>query len=215
MDKFSKILSEAKRHFANARGSHDFNHVERVLKMALHIGKKEGGNMKILKLAAILHDIGRHEADKSKGKTDHAKDGAHSAAEILRKHNISAEKIAKIAHCIEAHRYRGTIKPQTLEAKILFDADKLDSIGAIGIGRAFLFAGELGAKLHNTGKNTDEILKTQEYGKEDTAYREFLVKLRHIKSRMLTKEGRLLAKERHDFMVKFFRKIKQEMKGRI
>lgn len=206
-----KILAEAKKHFANTHGSHDFDHVERVLKMAMHIGKKEKANLEILKLAAILHDIGRHKSDKQKGQTDHAKDGATVAAEILKKYKFSKEKIAKITHCIEAHRFRTKTKPKTLEAKILFDADKLDSIGAIGIGRAFLFAGELKAKLHNSNMSDAEILQTKEYGCEDTAYREFLVKLRHIKGRIQTKEGRRLAKKRHDFMVEFFKRMKREI----
>lgn len=207
---FEKILHESKKNFTQARGSHDFDHVERVLKMAMHIGKKERADLEILKLAAVLHDISRHDSDKSNGQTDHAKDGADLGAKILRKHKIPDEKISRIIHCIESHRFRSKIKPQTLEAKILFDADKLDSIGAIGIGRAFLFAGEIGARLHNSEKSDREILKTDEYGKEDTAYREFLVKLRHIKSRMHTKEGCRLAKDRHDFMVEFFKRMKKE-----
>lgn len=216
MNIFEEILKETKKHFTSTHGSHDFDHVERVLKMAIHIAKKEQKNnhkidFEILKLATILHDIGRHGSDKEKGQTDHAKDGATIATEILKKYKFSKEKIAKITHCIEAHRFRTKTKPKTLEAKILFDADKLDSIGAIGIGRAFLFAGEIGAHLHNTEKSDMEILQTKEYGREDTAYREFLVKLRHIKGRMQTKEGHRLAKERHAFMVEFFKRMKREI----
>lgn len=210
MKNFEKILSEARKYFKNARGSHDFDHVERVLKMALRIGKKEGTDLEILSLAAILHDVKRNDADKNKGKTDHAIIGADLAAEILRKYNYNEKTITAVQHCIAAHRYRSTVKPKTLEAKVLFDADKLDSIGAIGIGRAFLFAGELKAKLHNTRMSDTEILATKEFSKEDTAYREFLIKLRYIKSRMKTREGRRLAKERHAFMVEFFKKMKQE-----
>lgn len=220
MNIFEEILKETKKYFTLAHGSHDFDHVERVLKMATHIAKKEQTenhkvDLKILKLAAILHDIGRHGSDKAKGQTDHAKDGATLAAEILKKYKFSEEKIAKITHCIKAHRFRTKTKPKTLEAKIIFDADKLDSIGAIGIGRAFLFAGEIGAKLHNTGKSDTEILQTKEYGKEDSAYREYLVKLRYIKDRMQTHEGNRLAKERNTFMVEFFKRLKKEMNGRI
>ncbi len=216
MDKsFKKILAETKKHFMNSRGSHDFDHVERVLKMALHIGKKEKADLEILKLAAILHDVQRNDADKKHGKIDHAISGAEVAGKILRKYKYDEKTIAAVHHCIAAHRFRNDIKPKTLEAKVLFDADKLDSIGAIGVGRAFLFAGELKAKLHNTKMSDDKILATKEFSKEDTAYREFLVKLRHIKSRMQTKEGRKLAKERHSFMVEFFKRMKKEMDGLI
>lgn len=213
MNKFNQILKEAKKHFVNARGSHDFDHVERVLKMALHIGKKEGADLEVLKLAAILHDVSRKSADEQKGKVDHAKEGALAAREILEKFAIPESKIAAICHCIEAHRFRNEIKPRTLEAKILFDADKLDSIGAIGIGRAFLFAGEIGAKLHNAVAT--DVSKTAEFSLEDTAYREFMVKLRFIKSRLQTREGRRLAKNRHKFMLDFFKRLNKEMTGRI
>ena len=82
--------------------------------------------------------------------------------------------------------------PETTEAKILFDADKLDSIGAVGIGRAFLFAGEVGARLHNKDR---DLSPTKPYTKEDTAYREYMVKLRHSREKMLTKEGRRIAED--------------------
>jgi uncharacterized protein len=99
----------------------------------------------------------------------------------------------------------------TLEAKILYDADKLDSIGAVGIGRAFLFAGQMGAKLHND-RDVD-ILDCKPYSKEDTAYREFKFKMSKIKDRMLTLEGRRLAEERHVFMEVFFERLEKETKG--
>jgi uncharacterized protein len=101
--------------------------------------------------------------------------------------------------------------PQTLEAKILYDADKLDSIGAVGIGRAFLFAGQTGAKLHN--ESDVDILACKPYSKEDTAYREFKFKMSKIKDRMLTPEGKRLATERHNFMEVFFERLERETKG--
>jgi len=105
-----------------------------------------------------------------------------------------------------------TIHSGYKEAKILFDVDKLDAIGAVGIGRAFLFAGEIGAKLHD--KNVD-IKKTKEYTKDDSAYREYLVKLRKIKNRMFTKEGKKIAREKHGFMVNFFNRLNKEIDGKL
>ncbi|MEK7547592.1 MAG: HD domain-containing protein [Patescibacteria group bacterium] len=212
MNIFNKILPEAKKFFLDARGSHNFEHTERVMKLCMHIGKKEKADLKILKIAAVLHDIGRKFEDESKGKICHAKKSAELARKILKKYNFPQSKIEKVAHCIEAHRFRNEITPQTLEAKVLFDADKLDSIGAIGIGRAFFFANEVGAKLHES-LNETEILKTKPYTKDDTAYREFVVKLRHIKGKMLTREGKRLAKERHKFMVEFFERLEKETSG--
>ncbi len=207
-----KIREEAKKYFLDAKPTHDWSHVERVYNLCMHIGKKENADLEILGIAALLHDIGREQEDKTKGKLDHAIIGAEMAREILKKHNFKEDKINKIVHCIETHRFRNNKVPETKEAKVLFDADKLDAIGAIGIGRAFLFSGEVGARLHISDI---DINNTKEYTKEDTAYREFLVKLSKIKDRMLTDEGKRIAEERHRFMVKFFNRLNEEVKGNL
>ncbi|MFH2136668.1 MAG: HD domain-containing protein [Patescibacteria group bacterium] len=206
-----KIKIKAKKFFLNARGSHGWDHIERVYNIALHIGRKEKADLEILKLAALLHDISREYADKQNGNVCHAEHGAEKAKSILKKFNFPAEKIEKITHCIKCHRFRGKNIPKSKEAKILFDADKLDAVGAVGIGRAFLFAGEIGARLHNS---EIDIEKTKAYSKEDTAYREFALKLSKIKDRMLTREGKNLAQERHKFMVEFFKKLDKEIAGK-
>jgi len=210
MDFIENIKTEAKSYFTKARGSHDWDHTERVYNLCLRIGKEENVDMEIIKLAAILHDIGREEEDGLNGKICHAERGAILARQILEKHDVEENKIAKITHCIETHRFRGDKIPQSKEAKVLFDADKLDSIGAVGIGRTFLFAGEVGARLHN--KEVD-IEKTKPYTVEDTGYREFIVKLSKIKDKMLTSEGKKIAEERHNFMVKFFDRLNEEVDG--
>ena len=212
MDLFNQIKDEAKKFLSTAKGSHDWDHTERVYNLCMHIGKKEGADFEILKLAAILHDIGREYEDKSGGKICHAEKGVALARELLEKYNLEKEKIDKIIHCIESHRFRGNKTPRSKEAKILFDADKLDCIGAIGIGRAFLFSGEVGAKLHN--KDVD-IEKTKPYTKDDTAFREFAVKLKRVKDRMLTVEGKRIAEERHKFMVDFFARLNKEIDGEL
>ena len=212
MDMVEQIKKRAKKFFSNSKGSHNWEHTLRVYNLCLHIGEKENADMEILKIAAILHDIGREYQDRSNGKICHAEKGAQLARELLSEFKIEKEKINKIIHCIETHRFRGNKAPKSKEAKILFDADKLDSIGAVGIGRAFLFAGEIGAKLHN--KNVD-INKTKPYTKEDTAYREYMVKLRKVKGRMFTDESKRIAEERHNFMVKFFDRLNKEIDGRL
>jgi len=212
MNTFVKVKQEARNILNDSRGSHDWEHTLRVYRLAEHIGKVEQGNLEIVLLAALLHDIGRHHQDISNGKVCHAKKGAEMAREILTKENLPEEKIEQIYHCISSHRFRDNNKPRTLEAKVVFDADKLDAIGAVGVGRAFLFAGEVGAKLHNPDV---DIANTEAYTKEDTAYREFMVKLRKIKTRMLTSEGRRLARERHRFMIDFFERLNQEVDGKI
>ncbi|MBW2554777.1 MAG: HD domain-containing protein [Deltaproteobacteria bacterium] len=212
MDVLVQIKKEAKRYFENAKGSHDWEHTERVCNLCIHIGKEEKADIEILKLAAILHDIGREYQDKTNGRVCHAEKGALLARELLGKHAMDKERIDKVIHCIECHRFRGDRIPQSKEAKVLYDADKLDSIGAVGIGRAFLFAGEVGAQLHNIGV---DIEKTEPYTKEDTAYREFMVKLKKVKDKMLTEEGKRIAEERHAFMEEFFDRLNKEVEGNL
>jgi uncharacterized protein len=212
MDVLVQIKKEAKRYFENAKGSHDWEHTERVCNLCIHIGKEEKADIEILKLAAILHDIGREYQDKTNGRVCHAEKGALLARELLGKHAMDKERIDKVIHCIECHRFRGDRIPQSKEAKVLYDADKLDSIGAVGIGRAFLFAGEVGAQLHNIGVDVE---KTEPYTKEDTAYREFMVKLKKVKDKMLTEEGKRIAEERHAFMEEFFDRLNKEVEGNL
>lgn len=206
------LRREAQRRFIGSKGSHDWEHTERVLTLALHLAKVEGADRTVVACAAILHDIARGEEDQGSGRSDHAVRGAEMARELLRDQGMDPVTIDRIAHCIETHRFRNQLEPQTLEAKVLFDADKLDSIGAVGVGRAFLFAGEVGAKLHNSGV---DIEKTLPYTEEDTAYREYMVKLRKVKDKILTSEGRRLAQARHDFMVDFFKRLELEVQGQV
>ncbi|MBN2038508.1 MAG: HD domain-containing protein [Spirochaetes bacterium] len=212
MDLTEKITERAKEFFADSKGSHDWDHTLRVYNTCMHIGRKENADMEILKIAAILHDIGREHQDKHNGKYCHAEQGAILAKKLLSEFQMDENKISRIIHCIETHRFRGSLIPESREAKILFDADKLDSIGAVGIGRAFLFAGEIGAKLHD--KNVD-IETTESYSRDDTCYREYLVKLRYVKERMQTNEGRRIAEERHNFMVEFFNRLNREIEGNL
>jgi len=208
----NQIKKEAKKFFAEARGSHGWDHTLRVHNLCRHIGKKENADMEILEAAALLHDIGRKYQDECKGKICHAEKGAKLAENMLSKLGVDEGKIKMIVHCIETHRSKNEKIPISKEAKVLFDADKLDSIGAVGIGRAFLFAGEVGAKLHNSDV---DISKTRPYTREDTAYREFKVKLVKIKDNLLTEEGRRIAEERHQFMVEFFERLEKEIKGEL
>jgi uncharacterized protein len=205
------LIEYAKKRFVTARGSHDWDHTERVYRLCMHIGRVEGADLEVLAVAAFLHDVGRSYEDESKGSVCHAEKGAEIARTLLVSYPLSDEKKQNIVHCIGSHRFRGNNAPGTLEARILFDADKLDSIGAIGIGRAFLFAGEVGAKLHNPEA---DLHNTRPYSEEDTGYREFKLKLSKIKDRMLTAEGNRLAGERHTFMEGFFKRLQQEYEGK-
>ncbi len=192
-------------------GCHGPDHSLRVEETALFIGAQMGARQDILQAAAILHDIGRRFETASQGAVCHAEKGAQMAGEILAKLGICKADNKAICDVIGSHRFRSSNMPTSLEAQILFDADKLDSIGAIGIGRAFLFAGQIGSRLHNGSR---DISGTTSYSTEDTAYREFKVKMCKVKERMLTPVGRQLAIERHDFMEIFFRRLETEIFGR-
>ena len=196
--------------FSNARGSHDWEHTQRVYNLCMHIGQVERADLEVLEIAAFLHDVGRSCEDEAKGGVCHAEKGADMAGELLAEYSISEEQRANIIHCIRTHRFRGNHRPETLEAKVLFDADKLDAIGAVGIARAYLFAGEVGAKLHNPDVEPED---TAPYSEEDTGYREYKLKLSRIKDRMLTSGGRRMAEERHGFMEAFFNRFTEEYEG--
>jgi uncharacterized protein len=207
-----EIKSFAMTCFAGARGSHAWDHTERVTNLCGHIGRVEGADWEVLEIAALLHDVGRPYEDEAQGSICHAEKGAEIAQKLLARHDIPDEQKANIVHCIRSHRFRGNHGPRTIEAKVLFDADKLDAIGAVGIARTYLFAGEVGAKLHNPRVEPDE---TAPYTEEDTGYREYKLKLSRIRDRMLTAEGRRIAETRHTFMEMFFQRLNEEYEGNV
>ncbi|MFZ7125969.1 MAG: HD domain-containing protein [Desulfobacterales bacterium] len=206
-----RIREMARRCFDDTPGSHDWDHTLRVYCLCERIGPEENAEMTILRAAAYLHDIGRTHQDRSQGEVCHAVKGAEMAAAILNQLGLSPGQTENILHCIRSHRFRGNGSPRTIEARVLFDADKLDSIGAVGIARAYQFAGEVGAILHNPDNCIDD---TRPYTRDDTGYREYRVKLCRIKDRMLTRTGRRLAEDRHGFMAAFFDRLLEEVAGR-
>ena len=167
--------------------------------------------MDVLLASAYLHDIARRHQDDSNGAVCHAEKGAQLAAAIVNKLPLTANQKENILHCIRSHRFRGNHTPRTPEARVLYDADKLDAIGAVGVARAFLFAGEVGARLHSDDPN---IEAARTYSADDTGYREFKVKLSKIKDRILTREGRKLAVDRHTVMEEFFNRFIEEYEGK-
>jgi len=206
----AEIRRYAQTYFAESTGCHGWDHTERVLALARRIARVEGADLAVVSAAALLHDIGRREESASNGTCCHAARGAEIACQFLSSQAVPPEIIQRIVHCIAAHRFRNSLAPESLEARILFDADKLDSIGAVGIGRAFQFAGEVGARLHDPAVDP---ANSRPYSMEDTAYREYLVKLRYLKDRMLTATGRRLAAERSAFMDTFFTRLNDEVAG--
>ena len=208
-----RVMERMRAVFSGVQGGHDLDHTVRVYVNACRIAEMElppedAESLRIVRLAALLHDCARPEEDRAKGKICHASRGRVKSAEILRELGCTDENlIHAVSECVGRHRYRGRDLPSALPEKIVYDADKLDSIGATGIARALHFASQAGARIHNTA---EQALAGKEYGPEDTAYREYLVKLRHVSDRMLTESGRSLAERRNAFMKDFFDELNRE-----
>lgn len=192
-------------------GCHDLDHTRRVLANAEKLlDEIPEADSFCVKMAVWLHDTARPEEDKTSGKCCHALLGAEIAGSYLEQRNFPENLREKIVRAVLRHRFRGNIYPETIEEKIVFDADKLDSLGAVGIGRAFLFAGKCGARLHNSA---EEALGSPAYSVEDTAYREYLVKLRKLPEVMRTEPAKRIAVERAAFMETFFDVLDKEVNG--
>jgi uncharacterized protein len=204
-------IDEARRLYpADADSAHDFEHVLRVVHLADRIAQAEGADRDIVRTAALLHDIGLEH-----GRAGHETSAAAQARNILRGQACSDQFIAAVAHAIEAHRFRSGPAPRTLEAKVLFDADKLDSIGALGIARVFAFGGWRGQKLwaEVPSDYVDQMDGSEANPRQHTPVHEYVVKLSKIKDRMQTATGRAIAEERHTFMAAFFEQLGKEARG--
>ena len=205
---FRRLAGTVRKKLERASGCPDFDHTLRVLRNAELLAKElPAADLRIVRLAALLHDFARPEEMAAKGKLCHAVLGAELVRPLLAEAGFEPETVDRVSQAVLTHRYRANRIPATLEAQIVYDADKLDSLGAVGIGRAFLFAGREHARLHNT---REEALGSAEYSREDTAYREYLVKLSKLPGCMLTAPGRRIAGERAGFMHEFFDRLNSE-----
>lgn len=165
--------------------AHNLDHVFRVYNLCLLLAKYEKDvDLEILIPSALLHDIARIEESQDKtGEIDHAVLGSIIAEDILRNLEYEEDKIEKIKHCIIAHRFRTGNEPNSIEAKILFDSDKLDAIGASGIARTFMLSGQFGQRLTvNESLNDYPKSNTVENGRlkdvsKHTPFIEYEVKL--------------------------------------
>jgi uncharacterized protein len=204
------LIEESQRHFLSSPPTHDWSHTQRVLELCVHMGNEEGADLEVLFAAALLHDISRDEADRSG--VCHADLSAEMALPILEKYGFPKEKHDAVIQCVKTHRFRGDAKPESLEAKILFDADKLDALGAIGVCRAYAYAGENGQRLYSSLDERAEIKKVTDHSLHSPVA-EFRLKLSKLKDGMFTRSGKRLAEERHQFMLSFFNRLYEEIKG--
>ncbi|HOT91432.1 MAG TPA: HD domain-containing protein [Anaerolineae bacterium] len=205
-------VEEARCLYTGADSVHDFDHILRVLALAERIGRAEGADLEIVRTATLLHDWGRSEADAAG--QDHAALAARRAREFLAARGEPPVWIEAVVHAIAAHRFRVAPDPATLEAQVLFDADKLDAIGAIGIARAFAYGGAHRQRLWAPPDEVD--LARWEANGDDAAHtpvHEFVVKLARIQERLYTREGRAIARDRHHYMEAFYERLTAEVQG--
>jgi uncharacterized protein len=203
--------------------AHNMDHVLRVYKISLEVAESEKDvDLDILVPSALLHDIARvKESEDTSGSVDHSVLGAEMAGDFLKSKNYSDEQIDKIKHCIRAHRFRTGNYPESIEAKILFDADKLDAIGAIGVARCLMLSGQHGQRLTNH-ENMMEYEKNNivENGRikdlaEHTPIVEYETKLKKIPSKLYTESAKKMSKGRMELMNNFFETLKDEIKINI
>jgi len=209
-------IDEARSYYSEIDAAHDFEHVLRVLKLAVRIGEAEGADIEILRAAVLLHDMARVAEDQ--GGPCHAKAGAQRAREILAGH--PPEKVKAVAHAIATHRFRRSAVPQTLEAKVLYDADKLDAMGAIGVARAYAIAGRHAQRLwaevpEGFSQRSAEVARGDVANMEHTPVHEFVFKLSKLRDSLFTATARAMAEERHKYMARFFERLEREVRGEL
>ena len=205
-------IQEARALYRDGDSAHDFDHVLRVLGMAERIAAAEGADAAIVRAAALLHDIARADEDNSSEPLDHAELSAQRAVELLLERGAGREFAERVAEAIRAHRFRGADRPRSLEGQVLFDADKLDSIGAIGVARAYAVAGALNQKLYAEPEGLESATRDQ-HNAAHSPVAEFRVKLSKLVDRFYTTTARRIAAERHAFMVEFFARLGSEVRG--
>ncbi len=209
-------VNTARSYYADNDSAHGFDHVLRVWRLAERIGRAEGADMEVLRAAALLHDVGRAEEQRSG--ICHAAASAQKAREVLKNH--PPERVEAVAAAIAQHRFRGERGPSSLEAKVLYDADKLDAIGAIGVARAYAIAGAQNQHLWaevppSYAERSPQAGRDDLEASEHTPVHEFLFKLVKLKDRLYTASGRRLAEGRHRYMVEYFERLAREVAGEL
>jgi uncharacterized protein len=206
-------IDEAKNWYDPIDPVHGFDHALRVYWMAEAIGTELGADLEILRAAALLHDASGAAPGEGSARTSHEQDSADFARSVLREEGWQDERIAAVEHCIRTHRFRNREDPETLEAKILFDADKLDVLGAFGIARTIGYAVQAHRPIF--AQPSEQFLKqgVREADELHSAYHEYLFKLRHVKDRLFTQPAKRLAEHRHQVLTQFFEQLAAEANG--
>ena len=205
-------IDEARRYYATADPVHDFDHILRVLALVERIGAMEGADMEILRTATLLHDASGATPGETSRKEHHLASAA-VAEGLLEEAGWPPDRREAVLHCIRAHRFRGTEAPRSLEAKILFDCDKLDVLGAIGVARTVAYAALAGEPLTGEPSEKFKTTRQKEPGEPHTPYHEFLFKLSRVKDQLHLASTRAVAEERHRYLAEYFDRLAAEVRG--
>jgi uncharacterized protein len=217
----TRLWEIAKSYYSEYDWAHGLSHIKRVARMAMEIGNREGANLEVLELAVILHDIYANEETHSTVQGfRHEIKGSKEARRILDELGVKLGTIDAVCHCIESHRKRtGNTQPHTIEAKCLFDADKLDCLGAIGVVRCafisydqqqeFYRDEDVGAYKHRNIRPDGTVIDF----KQHSSNLEYELSLRQVPERLYTKTGKQLAEKRARFMHEFYDRLRKEMRG--
>ncbi|MDN4073253.1 HD domain-containing protein [Fictibacillus terranigra] len=210
----SKIIEEAQQYVKetlSGEGSgHDWWHIYRVYKLAITIAEKEGADRFICSMAALLHDI----ADEKLNSSEEA--GMQKVSSWLSDHKITATDKIHILEIISSMSFKGGNSQgmQTIEGKVVQDADRLDAIGAIGIARAFTYSGHIGQLIYDPEIHVRSQMTKDEYRNgPSTAINHFYEKLLTLKGRMNTEHGKKLAEARHQLMETYLDEFFHEWEG--
>ena len=189
--------------------AHDREHIYRVLYVALEIAQTESNvDHDVLICACLLHDIGRREQFENPGLC-HAQVGADKAYDFLLTHGFNEAFAGHVRDCIRTHRYRNSAPPESVEAKILFDADKVDATGAIGIARTLIYKGRVSEPLYSVG--ADGQVLDGKNDEEPSFFREYKYKLENLYENFYTEKGSEIALKGREAAKAFYDSILEEV----
>ena len=189
--------------------AHDKEHIYRVLYAALEIAKEETDvDYDVLITACLLHDVGRKEQYDDPS-VCHAIVGGEKAFHFLQEHGFGSDFSEKVKHCIQTHRFRNHHLPQSIEAKILFDADKLDAAGAIGIARTLMYKGIVAEPLYTV--TPDGTVRNGENDTVPSFFEEYKRKLEGIYAKFYTARGKEIAEKRQQAAIDFYESLYHEV----
>jgi len=188
-------------------GAHDLSHLQRVWHNARTIHAQEGGDLEVLLAAVLLHDCVAVEKN-SPLCSQASRLAAEKASAVLADLNWSGANISAVAHAIEAHSFSANIPATSLEAQIMQDADRLDSLGLLGVARTFYVAGRMGSALYDP---LDPQAQHRDYDDKRFCLDHFQTKLLHLADGFQTPTGRHMAQIRHERLKSFMEQFEEEI----